>query len=88
MPIYVVITKDPTSKVSERLAAYNPLKIGPAAHLVVAPDDVLASTIAVKAGIKGENRDLSGGVVLGLNEAYSGWHQSDVWEWLRRYTSS
>ncbi len=86
MPIYVVITKEPTSTISQRLEAYKPLKIGPAAYLVVAPDEDLASTIAVKAGIKGDNRDVSG-VVLGLNEAYSGWHQSEVWEWLRRYTS-
>ena len=87
MPIYVVITKEPSSEVAKRLEAYKPLQIGPAAHLVVASDNELVSTIAVKAGIKGDNRDL-GGVVLGLNEAYSGWHQSEVWEWLRRYTSS
>ena len=87
MPIYVVITKQPSPQVAKRLATYNPLQIGPAAHLVVASDDVLASTIAVKAGIKGDNRDLSG-IVLGLNEAYSGFHQSEVWEWFRRHTSS
>ena len=87
MPLYVVITKQPSPEVPNRLETYHPLEIGPNAYLVAASDDDLASTIAVKAGIKGDNRDVSG-IVLGLNEAYSGFHQSEVWEWLRRYASS
>jgi hypothetical protein len=85
MRLFVVITDEPFPEMEERLKGYSPVEISPSSAWLVRSDD-LSQAIAEKAGIKGENRDLSG-IVLGLNEAYSGYHRSEVWEWLKRYAS-
>ena len=85
MPIFAVLLNEDSPQLNERLANLKPIKIGPAAYLVHS-EDALSSEIALQAKIKGEERDLSG-VVLVLDGAYSGWHRSETWEWLRRYSS-
>ena len=83
MPTFVVVTAKPSPLVAERLSDMRPLEIGEATHLV--QSDSLTEDIAVKAGIKGPDRDLKG-IVLRLEGAYSGFHNERVWEWLRRYS--
>ena len=41
----------------------------------------LASRVAERVGIKGSDR-LVPGVVLKLNDAYSGYFKGDLWDWL------
>lgn len=83
MPIFVVVTTEPSPLVAERLSDMHPIEIGPTTHLV--QSDSLTEDIAMKAGIKGPDRDIKG-IVLRLEGAYSGFHNERVWEWMRRYS--
>ena len=85
MPIFAVVTKEPAPQVEERLSDMHPLKISSTVYLV--KSESLTEEIAQQAGIKGPDRDVSGGVVLGLEGTYAGFHQQTVWEWLRRYSN-
>lgn len=83
MSLFIVVYDEP-SDIPKALAEYSPIEVGPAAWLL--KSDEMSAAIALKAGIGGEDDD-RGGIVLGLNGAYNGYHRSDVWEWLKRYTS-
>ena len=84
MPIFAVVTNEPAPEVEGRLSDMHPLKISSTVYLV--KSESLTGEIAQQAGIKGPERDVSG-VVLGLEGTYAGFHQQNVWEWLRRYSN-
>ena len=85
MPVFVVVLSEASPEADEvvsRLQDCKPIQVGPAAYLI--ESDALTSEIAAKAGIKGEGRLDVLGAVFGLDGTRSGYHRSDVWEWLRR----
>ena len=86
MRVFVVVAEEPEPKLEDRLDGFNPIEIGPSAYLIVVNDDVLTSHVADKAGFREDPG--TPGLVLEVTGAYSGWHQSDVWEWLQRRHSS
>ena len=79
----VLLRRNPT--VAERTRRHYPdsYKYTDRFFLVRGDIDDLASTIAAKVGLKGNERvpDASG-VVLKLNQGYSGYTKPDLWEWL------
>ena len=52
-------------------------------YLIAAEGEVYTNDIAIRIGIKGENRiPGSSGVVFKLNTGYSGHTEKGLWEWL------
>ena len=84
MPLFIVVFDEPLSAIPTALTEYSPIEVGPGAWLL--KSDEMSAAIAAKAGIGGKDAE-RGGIVLGLNGAYHGYHRSDVWEWLKRYAS-
>ena len=82
---YAVVLLMPNSEVAERIRKHYPSSYGYSEtfFLVHGEIDDLASTIAVKVGLKGENQaQEASGVVFKLNHGYSGYTKPDLWDWL------
>ena len=83
MNVFAVMIHEPDKHVLQRLAAeYGDGNVYPIASttLLVQTKD-LAEQVAVAAGIKGEERSVSG-IVFKLNRAYAGFTSRALWEWL------
>ena len=80
-PVFAVVLDEPNVESQKRLQdAYPDLyTLNDTVSLVRTAG--LAQSVAVTAGIKGEDRFVSG-VVFKLNRAYSGYTSRAVWEWL------
>lgn len=82
---YAIVLLYPNSAVAERIRQHYPgsFKYTDTFFLVHGEIDDLASTIAAKVGLKGEDQ-ISGvsGVVFKLNHGYSGYTKADLWDWL------
>ncbi len=83
MNVFAVMIHEPDKNVPQRLAAEygdgNVYAIASTTLLVQTKD--IAEQVAVAAGIKGEERSVSG-VVFKLNRAYAGFTSRALWEWL------
>ena len=87
MPTFAVIFHQDDPEFASRMKDCNPIRVGSAVYLVHS-DTALSSDIAIKAGIKSATGGGGGehlGVVLGLDGTRSGFHLSNVWEWIRRW---
>ena len=81
--VFAVVLNVPNSKVEERLKKEyaNVYRYTKTFYLVPVDPGIATRDVAVKAGIKGTNRDATG-VVFKLNAAYSGYTYKELWEWL------
>ena len=80
--VFAVLLDKPNHAAVQRLTeAYpgNIYKVSDTSVLVRA--EGLAEAVAVSAGIKGEERIVTG-VVFGLNKSYAGYASRSLWEWL------
>ena len=82
-PVFAVVLDEPNDQARERLqTAYpNIYLLNDTVSLV--RTDGLAESVAITAGIKGDDRIVSG-IVFKLNRAYSGYRARSVWEWLQQ----
>lgn len=82
---YAIVLLRPSPGVAERTRKHYPgsFEYTDTFFLVHGEIDDLASTIAAKVGLKGEEQ-VSGasGVVFKLNHGYSGYTKPDLWDWL------
>lgn len=81
--VFAVVLDEPNETVGERLDKEyaNVFKYTDLFYLVPVDSAVVTRDVALKAGIKGTNRDATG-VVFKLNSAYSGYTKKALWEWL------
>ena len=88
MPVFAIVLKEPNQQVLDRVDAEYPdsFNLSPTFSVVRSSD--LTESVAVKVGIKGENKaqDVNGAVFL-LQGAYSGYTTRSLWEWLERHES-
>lgn len=82
-PVFAVVLDEPNAASWKRLQEAYPDLYTLNDTVSLVRTDGLAETVAVTAGIKGENRFVSG-VVFKLNRAYSGYRSRSIWEWLGR----
>lgn len=91
MRLFAVILNDPNGPVEKRLReAYGDQNVFPMNDrtLLVASDEI-TENIAVKAGIKGDDRiEDARGAVFRLNGAYAGYTAKSLWEWLSDHEQS
>lgn len=84
MHVFSILIHNPDERVSERLHQ----KYGSDSLYTISETTILLRTrelaedVAVAAGIKGEERFVTG-VVFKLNRAYAGYTSRSLWEWLR-----
>ena len=81
-PVFAVILEQPHEDVWSRLRSGYPDKYLLSDTVALVRANSLANDVAVRVGIKGENR-VVGGVVFKLNRAYAGYTDRKVWEWLK-----
>ena len=82
---YAIVLQRPNPTVAERARRHYPdsYKYNETFFLVQGDIDDLASTIAAKVGLQGNERvPEASGVVLKLNQGYSGYTSPDLWDWL------
>ena len=84
--IFAVLLDKPDVRVKERLDKHYANIHQHTQTFLLVPVEASVSTldVAKHAGIKGENRDVTG-VVFKLNAAYSGYTKKDLWEWLSSF---
>lgn len=83
MSIHIVLLTEPNDEVAARIKEKYPEchQVTDTGFLVQSRE--ITQDVAMKAGIKGENRvEDAGGVVFKLNGAYSGFASRALWEWL------
>lgn len=80
-PVFAVFIEHPHEGAWSRLRSGYPDKHLLSDTVALVRTNGLANDVAVKLGIKGENREV-GGVVFKLNRAYAGYSDRRVWEWL------
>ena len=79
--VYAVLFSEANQEAATQLAKSFPAnyKLSDTLFLVRTPS--LAEDVAVATGIKGDRRRFSG-VVFKLNEAYAGYYNRTLWDWL------
>ena len=85
MPVFAIVLKEPNQQVLDRVDAEYPDSFNLSPTFSVARGGDLTESVAVKVGIKGENkaRDAGGAAFL-LQGSYSGYTTRSLWEWLER----
>lgn len=84
MAVFIVhLTDNADGQLTEQLEEEypNPRHYKLEDNLYLVSDDDIASSVAKKIGLDGENPDV-GGEVLKLNGSFSGFSQRGVWDWL------
>ena len=86
MSVFAVVLREPNEEVRNRLKAEYPghYRLSPTFALV--PADEVSEDIAIKVGIKGDERARNvSGVVFKLQDAWSGYTTQSLWEWLKSH---
>lgn len=83
--IFSIILLEPNQEVADKIEEFYPehFKYSDTVFLVSVEETIMSNDVAIKVGIKGENRiEDSSGVVFKLNTGYSGYTTRTLWEWL------
>ena len=86
MPVFAIVLREPNQQVLDRIDAEYPNHFHLSPTFSVVSSNDLTESVAMKAGIKGENqaRDASRAVFM-LQGSYSGYTTRSLWEWLGRH---
>ena len=86
-PVFAVVLDEPNDLARDRLRAKYPNIYALNDTVSLVRTEGLAESVAITAGIKGEDRIVNG-IVFKLNRAYSGYTARSVWEWLQQAEES
>ena len=86
MNIFAVVLAFSNPEVERRVEDVYPEHFRLNDTFFLVPSSSIAETVAVKTGIKGDDRaENANGVVFKLNDAYAGHTTRALWDWLKTY---
>ena len=83
MDIFAVFLDNDSTEEPVLLKKHYPDHFELSKNLFLVPSMEIAENVAVKVGLKGDNRSVTG-VVFKLNKSYSGYTNRALWDWLAK----